>query len=184
MHGIITDGGKAVNVIPDYTSAHLYVRAKNVKRVNALVPKVENCFRAAALATGCEVKLTWRETGVCKNVEQNSILADTYTHYMSTTFGTTFPTKEKQATAITGGSTDFGNVSYALPGIHPTFRIPTKTNPHTEEFRDTAKLPESQACALEACEGLAMVGAHVLLDSMFLSAAKDEYEMCIPKEVR
>ncbi|ORY96144.1 hypothetical protein BCR43DRAFT_524292 [Syncephalastrum racemosum] len=184
VHGIITDGGKAVNVIPDYTAAHLYVRAKNVARVNALIPKVENCFRAAALATGCELKLTWRETGVCKNVEQNSILADTYTHYMDTTFGITHPSKEAQTLAVTGGSTDFGNVSYALPGIHPTFKIPTKTNPHTGEFRDAAKLPESQACALKACEGLAMVGAHVLLDSAFLTAAKNEYETCVPEEMR
>ena len=57
------------NIIPDRTEGYFYVRAKTTARVEELMVKVENCFKAAALATGCELEYKWRESGMCKGKE-------------------------------------------------------------------------------------------------------------------
>lgn len=53
-------------MVPDFTSGKFYIRAPSAARIEQLKVKVENCFKAAALSTGCEMKLKWRETGMCK----------------------------------------------------------------------------------------------------------------------
>ncbi|WP_019137922.1 amidohydrolase, partial [Peptoniphilus timonensis] len=56
IHGIIKDGGKAANVIPDYTDSRFYARSPEKKYLLEILEKIENCARGAALATGCQVK--------------------------------------------------------------------------------------------------------------------------------
>ncbi|KAJ3202781.1 hypothetical protein HK099_001747, partial [Clydaea vesicula] len=58
IHGIITNGGVAPNIIPDYTKAVYYVRSQKQSEVKSLMPKINNCFEAGALATGCKLKIT------------------------------------------------------------------------------------------------------------------------------
>lgn len=59
VHGIIVDGGKAANIIPDYTQLSFTVRAPKYPQVEVLKKRVEKIFKSAAIATGCTVKLTW-----------------------------------------------------------------------------------------------------------------------------
>lgn len=59
VHGIILDGGKAANIIPDYTRSTYTVRAPKYAQVEELKKRVERIFKSAAIATGCTVKLTW-----------------------------------------------------------------------------------------------------------------------------
>ncbi|KAI8139674.1 hypothetical protein BJV82DRAFT_625678 [Fennellomyces sp. T-0311] len=186
VHGIITDGGKAPNIIPDYTAGHFYVRAGDAARVEELKEKVDNCFRAAALATGTEVTLKWRDIGTCKNIVQNSVMAETYAKYLKE-FGHDVPSRQAQESAPAGASTDFGNVSHAMPSIHPMFKITVGDDmafPHTAAFCDAARTENAHKEAITAAKCLSMVAAHVLLESSFYESSKQEFETVVPVNMR
>ncbi|KAI8144462.1 hypothetical protein BJV82DRAFT_513192 [Fennellomyces sp. T-0311] len=184
IHGIITDGGKAPNIIPDRTAGYFYVRAKTTDRVQELMVKVENCFKAAALATGCEVEYKWRDAGMCKDIKQNSVMAETYTKYYESISGMTIPSRQAQEAAPVGGSTDFGNVSYLMPGFHPFYDISTPFFPHTSEFAKQALSQEGHEGSIVASKSLAMVGAHMFIEKGFYESAYKEYDEAVPKDQR
>ncbi|KAI9489346.1 hypothetical protein BDB00DRAFT_876436 [Zychaea mexicana] len=184
IHGIITDGGKAPNIIPDRTAGYFYVRAANTDRVEELMVKVENCFKAAALATGCEVNMKWRDAGMCKNIIQNSVMAELYTKYFQNLGGAPIPPRQAQEAAQIGGSTDFGNVSVLMPGIHPLFDVYTNEYPHTHGFVEAAGTPKAHEGAMIASKSLAMVGAHMLLEKGFYEKSLQEYHTTVPEEKR
>lgn len=104
-------------MIPDYASASFYVRSVTRKQLAELKVKVENCFKAAALATGCQVKLTWAPYGPVEDVFQNDALIACYKHFMEQE-GVQFRSRAEEE-KTTSGSTDMGNVSYVVPAIHP-----------------------------------------------------------------
>jgi len=76
-----------------------------------------------------------------------------------------------------GGSTDFGNVTYELPSIHPSFAIPTKPNGgnHTIGFTEAAKTEEAHEATLQVAKGLALVGFRVINDDKFFRKVKDSF---------
>lgn len=116
VHGIITHGGAAPNIIPDHTSMAWYVRAETDERLDEIYPMVLACFEAAALATGCthEVKSEGYRYSAMKN---NPVMVDLYAEN-SGALG-----REMHRLAdlppATSGSTDMGNVSQVVPSIHP-----------------------------------------------------------------
>ncbi|KAG1591751.1 hypothetical protein G6F48_003094 [Rhizopus delemar] len=167
IHGIITDGGQAPNIIPEHTSAFFFVRTMKLSQTKGLMKKLENCFEAAALATGCQVKYTWREIGVTKDVIQNSVMADTYAHHMEQ-YGIRFPSKEEQISKG-GASTDMGNVSYEVPVIHPMYGIHTTASNHTIEFTAAAKTPQAHKDTITASKCLAATGIEVLLNEEYFN---------------
>lgn len=66
--GVIKNGGVKPNIIPSYTELEFYLRAPSMKDLSVLTEKVENCFKSAALATGCKVRMcSW--SCVCITVE-------------------------------------------------------------------------------------------------------------------
>ena len=75
IHGIITDGGKAANIIPDYTAASFYIRANRVADVKKLAERVRNCAAGAALGTGCTYKMEYNEENF-KDTVRNHVLND------------------------------------------------------------------------------------------------------------
>ncbi|KAI8378993.1 hypothetical protein BD560DRAFT_453333 [Blakeslea trispora] len=174
VHGIVTDGGVAANVIPDYTSAFFFVRTTRASQLERLMKKLEDSFEAAAIATGCQVKYTWREIGVTKDVVQNTPLSDHYAHHMKK-YGIKFPSREDQMRAA-GGSTDMGNVSYELPCIHPTFGIDTTASNHTIEFTEAAKTPVAHTNTLRASKCLAATGVDVLLSDNYFDSIQHDFK--------
>ncbi|KAI8977509.1 hypothetical protein BDF20DRAFT_875284 [Mycotypha africana] len=179
VHGIVTDGGQAPNIIPEHTSAFFFIRTTRADQINRLVQKMEAIFEAAALATGCQVKYTWREIGVTKDVIQNRPMADVYAEHMRR-FGIEFPSEEEQI-RMGGGSTDMGNVSYEMPVIHPTYGIHTTAANHTVEFTKAAKTMEAHHDTLRAAKGLAATGVEVLLNDALYQRIKEDYERSIKK---
>jgi len=116
VHGIITYGGGAPNVIPAHTSMLWNVRSSTEARLDELYPKVEACFKAAAIATGCTYEV--KESGnrytdmrsdlvLCELYEENS---DSLGRPMS---------RLADLPPMSSGSTDMANVSYEVPTIHP-----------------------------------------------------------------
>ncbi|CDS06279.1 hypothetical protein LRAMOSA08807 [Lichtheimia ramosa] len=178
VHGIVTDGGKAPNVIPDHTSAFFFVRTTKYNQIVRLMEKMENCFRAAAMATGCEVKWTWREIGVTKDVVQNGPMADVYKDYMERTAGTSFPSIAEQEKKG-GGSTDMGNVSYEVPTLHPMRAIGTTAANHTIEFTKAAATKQAHEATLQGSEGLAVTALKVLNNDSFFEAVKKDFESTV-----
>jgi amidohydrolase len=116
VHGIITHGGDAPNIIPGHTTMSWYVRAASDERLDEIYPKVMQCFEAAALATGCRLEM--KKMGHrYKDMRTDPLMAELYVAN-SKRIGremhllTDMPPQ-------TSGSTDMGNVSHECPSIHP-----------------------------------------------------------------
>jgi metal-dependent amidase/aminoacylase/carboxypeptidase family protein len=112
IHGIITHGGAAPNIIPDFTEAQFYVRSRTHQEVVALVQRVEACFEAAAKATGCTCTI---ERGhLVKEVNTNLPLAKVWSEVVQS-LGFHFASEDEQR-HVPRGSTDMGNVTWHRPG--------------------------------------------------------------------
>ncbi|EMD39321.1 hypothetical protein CERSUDRAFT_112965 [Gelatoporia subvermispora B] len=171
VHGIVTGRDWSPNVIPDYAKMRWIVRAPSWSELNVLRGRVMKCFEAAAHATACELKV---RTGIgYYDVRENDVLGQEYIDVTQGRWGmSAWPSGEMRA------STDFGNVSYALPAIHPLFSIPTEPNGsnHTAEFAESARQPEAHDAALKVSKGLAAVGFRFLDDERFARAVDDAFE--------
>ncbi|CAG8734326.1 7075_t:CDS:10 [Cetraspora pellucida] len=166
IHGIITNGGTAPNVIPEYTSGTFLIRGKTMKDAKALQPRVHKCFEAAAEATGAKVKITWSKEVYDVNI--NEPLAERYEHYLSKKFDITFPPKDVQST-LPSGSTDQGNVTYSVPGFHSIYDIctPIRTINHQREFSSECKTKIAHEETIKATSGMTLVGLDFLIDDEF-----------------
>ncbi len=173
VHGIITDGGDAVNVIPSVTRAKLLIRTEEDTYMDeVLKPKVLACFEGAAQATGCELIYKWGDESRYKTMRTNMALAEAYRDNIEGLGRTTVMPESKRSM----GSTDMGNVSQFVPGIHPAISIASPDVPiHTEEFRDIARSESGHAGLLDGAKALAMTGIDVLLNPELRKRMKDEF---------
>lgn len=174
VHGIITDGGQAVNVIPHHTAAKLLVRSEEDDYMDDILkPKVLACFEGAARATGCELQYKWGEESRYKTVRTNMALADAYKANVESLGRKTVTPESKRSM----GSTDMGNVTQVIPGIHPAIAIaPWDVPIHTEEFREFAKSEAGHKGMLDAAKAMAMTGIDVLVDAGLRKRMKDEFD--------
>ena len=120
MHGIVTQGGYVANVIPAHTELQYTMRATDATSLADLEAKVGDCFLAGAVATGCEYSIEQTEP-MYDALKPDPWLADTVRAEM-TRLGRTPLAKEYEA-ALPLGSTDMGNVTQLLPGIHPMVAV-------------------------------------------------------------
>ncbi|HEX4006828.1 MAG TPA: M20 family metallopeptidase [Acidobacteriaceae bacterium] len=120
IHGIVTNGGSAPNVIPAHTSARYIVRSENLDQLNELRPKVYRCFEAGGLATGAKVEITGGDKPYAE-MHHDADMAAIY-RANSEALGRPFPDLGELGRRPTG-STDMGNVSRAMPSIHPMIGI-------------------------------------------------------------
>ena len=152
-HGVITYGGGAPNVIPEYTSMSWYVRALTEARLEEVYAKVVACFDAAALATGCRVEV--KPIGhPYTDIVPNQVMADVYSAN-SEALGR--PMQRKADFDPAGaGSTDMGNVSYEVPSLHPMLSIHAEpaTN-HQREFAAHTLTPHGEAAIRDGALGMA-----------------------------
>ena len=118
VHGIITHGGDATNVVPAHTEGTWMARSRTLAELEQLTPRVTHCFEAGALATGATLSLS----DVCPpyaHMEHDHDFAELYRANAAT-----IGRPESQDGAGTF-STDMGNVSLAIPSIHPCIAIET-----------------------------------------------------------
>ncbi|EIW79338.1 amidohydrolase [Coniophora puteana RWD-64-598 SS2] len=169
VHGVIQGADWSPNVIPDYAKMRWYVRAPTKNDLLDLSERVRSCFSAGALATGCRVKLSMGRPYF--EVRHNSLLAEEFSRSMQNRCG--LPTLWSN----TGASTDFGNVSYELPALHPSFPITTDTHGgnHTPAFTRYARTPEAHQVCLQIIQGLAFTGFRVLQDEIFSKQVKEAF---------
>ncbi len=150
IHGIITHGGDAPNIIPDYAAGLFYVRAGNRKYRDELLERVKNCCKGAALATGAEFKIEIHHP-VLDPVKRNPFLEVIVKNNM-TALGITVDEDDGRR-----GSSDMGNLSHYLPAIHPYLAIVEPEIPgHSTEFRDATTSSRGRQTLLNAAKMLAM----------------------------
>jgi metal-dependent amidase/aminoacylase/carboxypeptidase family protein len=174
VHGIITDGGQAVNVIPARTAAKLLVRSEEDDYMDeVLKPKVLACFEGAARATGCALTHKWNEEARYKTMRTNMALAEAYRNNIESLGRVTVMPETKRSM----GSTDMGNVSQVVPGIHPAVAIaPADVPIHTEGFREFAKSDSGHLGLMDGAKALAMTGIDVLLNPDLRKRMKAEFD--------
>ncbi|KAL1443782.1 hypothetical protein MTO96_045832, partial [Rhipicephalus appendiculatus] len=174
VHGVITDGGKYPNVIPEASEAIYYVRAPSTEELVEVKRKVKACFQAAAEATGCTVEI--EEHLPYMHVIHNHAMARTYRKHAHA-LGVTFLDEVVKDLPSSGASTDCGNVSHRVPTIHPVFGIGNIQGPanHTREFADVANAADSQPPTLRAAKALALTALDLLTDPELMSEAKREF---------
>ncbi|OCH85932.1 amidohydrolase [Obba rivulosa] len=163
VHGIVTGRDWAPNVIPDYAKMRWIVRAPTWAELEVLRERVLKCFEAAAHATACKLKI---QTGIgYYDLHENDVLGTRDVVYVGNKNADRFVC----STGVCRCRTGTGNVTYALPAIHPVFAIPTEPNGgnHTPQFAKAAVQPEAHAAALKVAKGLAAVGFRFLDDEKF-----------------
>jgi amidohydrolase len=170
IHGIITEGGEATNVIPRRAAARFGVREETVVALERLLPRVRACFEAAATSTGCELELTQGERGYSE-LRTNQAMAACYATHAEDAglHAVTVPTDS-------GGSTDMGNVSLVVPSIHPMFGIASEAGNHNEGFTAAAATPEAHARMLAAARALAHTAYELATDPTLLDDVRAEFE--------
>ncbi|THV05672.1 hypothetical protein K435DRAFT_773632 [Dendrothele bispora CBS 962.96] len=171
VHGIFEGKDWATNIIPDYAKYLCYVRAPTRKEQEAAMERVMPCFEAAALATGCKFKVTIY--GQTYDLRQNKALGDEVAHIVQSRYGDI-----DNVYGIASASTDFGNVTYELPALHPGYAIPTVPNGgnHTSAFTKAAATIEAHNATLDVSKALAAAGIRTLLDDEFFSEIKKTFE--------
>jgi amidohydrolase len=172
VHGIVTDGGQAVNVIPERAESIFLLRAPNVTELERIAKIVERCARGAALAAGAEVDIVMRNG--YKNMRNNLTLARRFGAALES-----LGRKPRENDASVGaGSTDMGDVSHAVPSIHPYLAIcdEGETLCHQHAFAHCAKSPRGFETMRVAAKAMARTAADALEDRALLSAARAEFE--------
>jgi len=171
IHGIITDGGKAANIIPDRAAARLMVRSPDNAYLADLRRRVLACFEGAAVATGAELRPMWSE--VCEVVNTNRPLAEAFAENVRSLGRTMQPRRPSD----THGSTDMGNVTTAIPGIHPFLSITEGPVPgHSVAFTEAARAPRALATMHLAAKALAMTALDVMTEPALLKRMKEAHD--------
>jgi amidohydrolase len=151
VHGIVTDGGRAANVIPERAAALFWVRALEDDVLDDTAARVVHCAEGAAAATGTRLEILEQE-GTSPPMRPNLPLADCYRRQLERL--RLKETRHAPGEAI--GSSDITHVSRVLPTIHPNFPIGTDLQLHTREFAEATTRRNGILGLLEAARALAL----------------------------
>ena len=160
IHGIVTYGGDAPNVVPHHTTGRWYVRSADMEGLQALLPRVTRCFEAGALATGCEVDVNGPGHAYSE-FHTHPAMADVWEHVAR---------EVGRPTPLTGngplvGSTDMANISRVIPTIHPMLAIDTDgAVNHQPEFAAAAINASADMAILDGAMGMASTVATIATD--------------------
>ncbi|HJU82512.1 MAG TPA: M20 family metallopeptidase [Acidimicrobiia bacterium] len=153
VHGIVTHGGDAPNIIPDYTRSSWYVRAPQQDRLEVLLPRVLACFEAAATATGCTHEIEY-VGHTYEDMISSPVLVELFAAN-SESLGRPMM-RGKDLPPTVSGSTDMGNVSKLVPTIHPMISIDcTPAVNHQPEFAAHTITPAGEKGLIDGAVGMA-----------------------------
>ena len=174
IHGIITNGGQAPNIVPERAVGRFYVRARNEKDLEPLKERVSGCFRAGAEATGTEVALEWSPVDYLA-IRFNEPLASRFQENAER-LGREFVPLDKLPSRF-AGSTDMGNVSHRVPSIHPMLAAaPPHCTIHNAEFALHAGAEIGDAAAIDGAKALAMTALDYLADADLRDRTRNIFE--------
>ena len=166
VHGIITHGGAAPNIVPDETAGRFYVRTPVDADLDAMIARFHAMADAAAAATGCTVTYVESPTNRCRTMVTNPTLARLFRDHLERAGWPVGPPDPN------AGSTDMANVSHEVPTIHPAVAIaPEGTPGHSREFSDYARGPNGDAALVASARALAATAVDLVRDPSLVDAA-------------
>ncbi|MEO8874561.1 MAG: amidohydrolase, partial [Polyangiaceae bacterium] len=171
VHGFITEGGKAVNIIVEHASAEFSVRARDVAELARVQKIVERCARAAAMASDVEVKIDSRAG--YRDMRNNMAIAKKFGEHFSA-----LGRKPRDTDGRVGaGSTDMGDVSHVIPSIHPYAAVVDEGGPliHTREFAEATRSARGIETALVVSKAMARTAAEIMSDPKLRQQMNDEW---------
>jgi amidohydrolase len=173
IHGIITHGGSAPNVVPELAIGRFIIRAEEMSYLEELVGKVKRCAEGAAIVTGAKVEFgsffhTFEPT------LPNYTLAEVFrANYRALGLEVVEPQPQQTGRA----STDFGNVSQRIPAAGAGIAIaPLGTAGHSHEMAAAAASPRADEALMEAAKAMALTAYDVLTDDELMARARQEFE--------
>lgn len=173
IHGIITHGGNAPNVVPERAAGRFYVRARNAAELAPLKQRVIGCFEAGARATGARLEVRWCDPDYLE-LRPSWELARVYQINAETLGRRFFPVD--QLPPSMAGSTDMGNVSQRVPSIHPMIAAaPSHCIIHHPEFAKWAASEMGDRAALDGAKALAMTAIDFFCDGSLRERVRDEF---------
>jgi amidohydrolase len=168
VHGIISEGGTAANIIPARTKAWFMIRSADQPYYEIMKIRFRQLCEAAALAADVSVSVEF--SGYASTMKHNASIAGLWIANASANG------VEDEGPDPTQGSTDMANVSWSVPTIHPELSISDTPVPgHTVEFRDAAVLPRADRTVLLAATLVAQTALDLLLDPANVAAAWREF---------
>ncbi len=172
VHGYVTNGGQAVNIIPEHAACEISVRARTVAELTRVRAIVERCARGAAMASGVEVEIAGREG--YKDMVNNLALARRFGTHMESLGRAPRETDSR----VGAGSTDMGDVSHVVPSIHPYLGIVDEGVAlcHTHPFTAASASDRGLDAAIVAAKALARTAIEVLADAELRGALRAEWD--------
>ncbi len=175
VHAIVTDGGHRPSVIPDRAQLDLYVRSAYPDTLKDLSRRVAQIMEGAALMTDTGVELQWDAYPPSLPVRNNQTLAARWTQSQAERGRVALPAGV--VPEVLAGSTDFGNVSVRMPGIHPMIAISNSDVAlHTKEFAAAAATERADTAAIDGAIGLAVTAWDYLADDDLALAVRREFD--------
>lgn len=169
IHGIISNGGEAANIIPDLAVSNFYIREATTKEMLKLSERVKNCAKGAALATGTSLEIENYEY-TFKHLVTNEKLSSIYTKNLELQGIKDIPMSDPT------GSSDCGDVSHHCPTIHTYFPISKcELTGHSLELAKATITEEAYKGMKEAIFALVMTGKDILENENLLKEIKDEF---------
>jgi amidohydrolase len=171
LHGIITDGGEAANIVPAHSAASFIIRARDDTYLDELMEKVLNCFVGATTATGAHLEYRWGRVRYA-SLRNNLALARMFRKNMQSLGRKVLLAEPGKAF----GSTDMGNVSQVTPSIHPSVAIaPKEVTAHSPEFAQAAASEAGIKGMLDSAKALAMTVVDLVANPEAFAKVKQEF---------
>jgi amidohydrolase len=175
IHAIITKGGTRQSIITEDAQMKFYVRAKYPGMLKDLSRRLENIVEGAALMTDTGVDIRWDEHPATLPLRSNSALEGRYVAAERRRGRDPLPLGV--VSELFAASTDFGNVSYRVPGIHPLIQVAgADAELHTRAMAEAGDKPPADRGAVDGAYGLAQTALDVLWDRELLAAVHREFE--------
>jgi amidohydrolase len=177
IHGIVTRGGDAPNIIPDYTEGRFYVRAATVPRMMEVLEKLKKIVEGAALQTGCTGLLEPTQRNLIHNVVPTPSFDEVYLKNL-------LSLGEKYENIIVPlGSSDVGNVSQVIPTIQPMIRISdTPVAGHTIEKREACKSETGLSSIALGAKVLALTALDLIQSPALLQKIKQDHAEAVANQ--
>jgi amidohydrolase len=171
VHAVMTDGGEVPNIIPETASIRAFVRAPDTsKLLDDYLPRIENCARGAALATGTQVEIVAPAPAYAA-MKPNSVLGELIENNFHLIGRRTEPPRAE----VFPGSTDMGNVSQIIPAIHPTIELEPGLGMHTREAAALAGGVEGDHAVLDGSLLLAMTAVQLFQSPELMREVKASF---------
>lgn len=177
VHGVFTDGGDKPNIVPARAEMEWYVRSPTVAGLDALKRRVQACLEAGAAAAACEVAFEWIDPPYADMISVDAMVDLYAANARALGREVADPSRPDMAGEAVVGSTDMGDVSYAVPSIHPMIKAaPAGTPIHTEAFGRAACGTDGDRAVVEGATILAWTVADLWLRPGVLDSARREFD--------